>query len=192
MAQLNVIKADRLNEILQSTSGYPNLWCSLDKAGQFLIGANPAKPDMKIDFGRERVVSGSPKHTPNGSVSVIVAPPETDTGRTTGAHWIRLNGEQHNFKSQRQLLRHTVLYFAARDEAFLERLSLEKTPSRRLVARNKYDLFKNKKLTDKHSEPLTNGWWLNTNNSGDQCKSWIRVIARISGHSWADKIELSW
>jgi len=192
MANIEAVKAAKLINLIQKIPNFQDMWLRHGNDGLLLIGKNPLDAEFYFDFSSENFVPLENRPQLQPEHKKVAAPPEIINGRATGRNSIVLNGVERNYQSQKQLLRGTILYFASLDENFLERLSQEKPRSRRLVARKKSMLFDNVSLTNNCSEELLHGWWWNTNNSKQQAEKWIRLMARISGHDWADNIQINW
>jgi hypothetical protein len=168
--------------------------------GRIACGQNPVAGSHLFDFEREKFVEsvsaarGLNSSHENVSPQVPPVAPPVDAGRTTGLYTVEIRGSARNYKSLKQLLSETLLFLGEADEGFFDRVALEKTRSRRLIARRPESLFDNKALASnaaKYAKKLPNGWWLNTNNSTEQVKFWFGVIARCANLSWNKDIRVS-
>ena len=63
----------------------------------------------------------------------------------------------------------------------LEELSKTKLRSRRIVAKDRNDLFSNPKLTKKYAEKLKEGWYYGTNNSSAETRAWLERACLAAG-----------
>ena len=76
--------------------------------------------------------------------------------------------------SARGTLSALISRFDREDPTFMERFYIAATTrSRRLVSRNRTDLYDNPHLVDEHAAKLENGWWMGTNLSQQQIRSHI-------------------
>ena len=64
------------------------------------------------------------------------------------------------------------------------------TPKRRLVARNRDDLYTDPKLVRKASRNLGNGWWLATNNPTASKRKYIQTACEVAGVKFGSQLRL--
>ena len=77
------------------------------------------------------------------------------------------------------------------DPAFMEQFSVASTTrSRRLIAKNRADLYDKSHLADEHSLQLPNGWWLGTNLSQKQIRSHIKTACSVAGIGFGSELTL--
>lgn len=81
--------------------------------------------------------------------------------------------------------------FARRDSGFMERFA-DQTASetRRLVARNRDELYINSPHLVENSLDLENGWWLATNSNTGQKREYIKVACEVAGVEFGSKLTL--
>ena len=92
-----------------------------------------------------------------------------------------IRGERVETRSARETLAALIVKFDREDPAFMEKFYVAaSTRSRRLVSRNRSDLY-NKSHLAEHAMKLENGWWMGTNLSQQQIRSHIRTACRVSG-----------
>ena len=78
-------------------------------------------------------------------------------------------------RSARETLAALIMKFDHEDPTFMERFYVAATTkSRRLVSRNRSDLYDKTHLVE-HAMKLENGWWLGTNLSRNQIRSHIKT-----------------
>lgn len=162
--------------------------------GLLVAGTNPVAPDFYFDFDTERfepLKAAARARKDNVRDMPIIDAVELDTGRATGLYTVEVRGKARSYKNLKQALRETVLLLSENDDLFLENVARERARTRGLVSRNRDALFDNRHLAEKHAERLSNGWWLNTNNSTEQVKRWLRVMARHAGLAWNQDIRIS-
>jgi hypothetical protein len=73
----------------------------------------------------------------------------------------------------------------------LDKLSLLKQRTKRIVARTPKHLFERDHLTEKCSDQLIDGWWYGTNNSARETKEWLKRACSCSGLNWQDNFKTS-
>jgi hypothetical protein len=186
------VSADALITALQGLGKPTEVFVSISNGATLLAGDNPARPAFAFDFISETFASETGKAAPTPWVQAIAAPePTLLHGRTTGVYSVDIKGSRRSFGSMKQLLKETILQLSQGDETFLQRLSNEKSRTRRIVARRPEELFSKPHLVKAHAEELIPGWWLNTNNSAEQVKKWIFVAARIANLTLNRDIRLS-
>ena len=72
-------------------------------------------------------------------------------------------------------------------ESFADQTASE---TRRLVARNRNDLYINSPHLIDHSLELENGWWLATNSNTGQKREQIEVACKIAGVKFGSQLKL--
>ena len=82
--------------------------------------------------------------------------------------------------------------FHRRDPQFMERFAAKtSTRKRRLVARNRQDLYPGRPdFAEKSSLDLKNGWWLGHNLNADTIRSRIRTACEIAGVKFGSALKL--
>ena len=121
----------------------------------------------------------SPEFKPRPRQSELTKVPRT---RKTGAFSFELLGEREVGQSLKGGYLGCLLKLADLDSEFLDRLARETTPARRIVARQKRDLYlRNPRLADDFAERLCDGWWVDTNLSRQQCVTRLEKACRIAG-----------
>jgi hypothetical protein len=183
MAIISYVSTERLAQALQ---GAPSACVLVDPAGRLVCGESPLTPKLWFDFEAERFMplADDDQHGQTATVTE-----SSDQGRTTGVYRVRIRNQERAYKSLKALLRDTVLRFADEDPEFLQRLETQKPYTRRLVSRDKSRLFDSAHLAKDFSEKLTEGWWINTNNSAAQTRSWLIVIANVARLTWGREME---
>ena len=72
--------------------------------------------------------------------------------------------------------------FGREDPAFMERFSLKTvSKSRRLVAKNRAELYEKQHLVKSHATRLENGWWLGTNLSQERVRGHVATACSVAG-----------
>jgi hypothetical protein len=137
------------------------------------LGADPFSSSVAIDLANETLHSLG-----NGTPAPIATP--VSAGRVTGSYWYQLDGKQFGCASVKALLLQSLAALAAADPHLMDKLSAVKKRTKRIVAKDKYDLFDSKHLADEYAVQMQNGWWVGTNNSTQEVKSWLALAASLS------------
>ncbi len=87
-----------------------------------------------------------------------------------------LLGKHYNDTSLTSAYQAIIAQLDSRQSDFLDCLSAKETRARRLVAKNKTDLYKNSKhLAENHAVEISKGYWLDTNLSRAQVTSNLQL-----------------
>jgi hypothetical protein len=141
--------------------------------GRLELGADPFSSSVAIDLANETLHSLG-----NNTTTPMTTP--VSTGRVTGNYWYQLNGKQFGCASVKALLLQSLAALAAADPHLMDKLSAVKKRTKRIVAKDKYDLFDSKHLADEYSVQMQNGWWVGTNNSTHEVRAWLALAASLS------------
>ncbi len=101
------------------------------------------------------------------------------------------DGERFETKAAYRTLAEVLKAFDRRAPDFMERLA-EKTVgrTRRLVARNRNDLYDNPKFVEKSSLNLGNGWWLGHHLSTKDIQKKIETACKVAGVKFGSQLKL--
>lgn len=125
----------------------------------------------------------------DGSPDLIKMP--VNKRRRTGSYEFVLQGIRHKENSLRDAYKACLLELASLDSNFLDRLSLVETRSRRIVARDPKDLFKNSpELASKFSAPLKGEWWFDINLSQLQVEQRLKLACKEANISYGIDLKL--
>ncbi len=125
-------------------------------------------------------------------------PPPQDDGKSKIRGFI-LDSERFDTKTAIEALTGILKAFADRDSEFMARFApqvegKQKTadgaPKRRLVARNRNDLYANPELAQNASRNLGNGWWLATNNNTALKRQYIQTACEVAGVKFGSQLRL--
>ena len=113
---------------------------------------------------------------------VSLGPPRAGSkSRRTGAHKLELLGEKIVEGSLKAAYKSCLRRLAELDARFLQRLSERPTRSRRLVARDRRELYLNKpELADDYAEQLADGWWVDINLSRQQVEQRLKTACEVA------------
>ena len=102
--------------------------------------------------------------------------------RTRGQWTVEIDDRRIAAGSLKAAYRTLLLALSERSPDFLARFAEEKGRSRRFVARTPGALYgASPHLAKDHAEPLTDGWYLDTNLSAAQVSARARIAARLCG-----------
>jgi hypothetical protein len=184
MASLSFISTAKLADLLRAADPEGKMQVRVLSSARLAIGVDPLKPTKVIDFAKE--TSGpltNPEHLTLASRNQIEQP-ETKVvkpSRKRGDYWFELKGERTKAYSLKQLLADSLLALERARPGTLEKLGRIKGRSKRIVAKNRNDLFASSHLVSEYSEILTDGWYFGTNNSAAETKKWLSDAAACAG-----------
>jgi hypothetical protein len=176
---VSLIKTQRLRELLQSADPTGEMFAQILPDGRLGLGSDPFRPEVGIDFGAERALQISAEGLPSQQ-----QPAELPRQRGRPAYDFELRGQVIRSGSLKEVLRHGLLAFERMVPGTLEKLSLIKPRSKRIVAHDRNDLFESRNLTKDFSERLDADWWFGTNNSAQETRAWLERAAACSGLDW--------
>lgn len=187
--QISLIPTEKLAELAKTAHKQGLHYAHIHSKNILAIGADPLRPTHVIDLTEEaiRPISGET------SSDKIKQPEQVSKKvlRRTGDHWVKIHGSMIECVSLKGMLAEGLKAIEAYHPGTLEDLSKIMPRSKRIVARDPQNLFKDQNLARKYSEKLTNGWWFGTNNSADETLSWLRRAAEIARLTWGKDIETS-
>lgn len=191
MATFTTIESGRLCNLLKGAdpSGLMQV-CVLDDS-TLLLGRDLFHPTIKIDLSKERALP----YKEDGSISKRPSPVvqasevRSTSSRITGLYSIEVEGKKATCHSQKELLSSGLRMIEELRPGTLEKLSSAKKRTKRIVSRNRYELFDNAHLCDKYSEQLMDGWWIGTNNSKLEAIAWLDMAAKYAGVKMRTSLE---
>ncbi|MDE2786872.1 MAG: hypothetical protein OXL37_09445 [Chloroflexota bacterium] len=102
-----------------------------------------------------------------------------------------LDGTQVDTRNGKQTLTALLKEFNRRDTGFMDRFSQRTIGrNRRLVARNRDDLYDKAHLRNDHSLDLENGWWLGTNLSTSYIRNHIETACQVMDIQFGSQLTL--
>lgn len=188
MATTAFIPVGRAIEILSRVEPGRLLWNH--STTQIAIGKIPTKPEYFLDLGSETLEiapsDGSMNFNPFRAVE------RAGLLRHSGRYLFDMKGKTLECGSLKELLKKGLLAIEAESPGMLEELTKEKPRTKRIVARNPKDLFTDSPaLVKQFAEPLTEGWYYGTNNSGPETKSWLARACAIAKLRWGVDFDTS-
>lgn len=195
MAQISYVSADKLISALRGVGPEKEVAVAISGDGTLVAGRDLKCLDKRFDFvseNFEQIASQPrPQSIRSNATPSTVEPRLQGIGRASGLYTVEINGSARSYPNLKNLLADTVTILGSEVPGFMDRLQSEKARSRRLVSRKREELFDKQHLARDHAIQLENGWWLNTNNSKDQVRRWLNVIARCANLSWNRDIKIS-
>ena len=206
MANLALLRSPKLIELVRSADPHGEMCVTVLTDHSLALGADPLKPSTVIDFSSEEVrpytnsLAGQAISTTDGPLSTALGDPAPGTdplharqriARNLGTRWFDINGNRTECGSVKELLLNGLRSIETRNQGTLEKLSHIKKRTKRIVARDRNDLFGDPKLVKQYSEQLLNGWWVGTNNSSAEVESWLQQAVSLAGLQWGKDFRTS-
>jgi hypothetical protein len=203
MANLALLSSPKLVDLVRSADPHGEMCVTILNDHSLALGTDPLKPSTVIDFSSEEVRSYTNSPTGSGmatAVESLSADPALRTGamhayqRTTrnlGIRWFELNGDRTECGSVKGLLLKGLRSIETQYQGTIEKLSHIKKRTKRIVARDRNDLFEDPKLVKKYSEPLLDAWWVGTNNSSAEVEAWLKQAVSMAGLQWGKDFRTS-
>lgn len=184
------IGAERLIALIRRAASRGASVAWIDPAYGLVLGDQTGSGRCYIDIGKEEIVAiGAGREgaeLPDSPPPVIGAPVldlelNEPGGRRTGSYRLTLEGRIFGAKSQKQLLLLGLQLIERERPGSLEKLSVEKSRTKRVVSRERASLNKNPSLALKFSERIEGDWWVFTNNSFGETTKFLRRAAFLAG-----------
>ena len=162
-------------------------------------GTKPELDDVE-EFLKE-LLSDAPPRTPDavstasrpsgGARSTPVSPQSEASKRSKIVGFI-LDNERVETGAAKRTLAEILKAFDRRDPGFMERIEAQTVGrTRRLVARNRDDLYDNRPdLVRDYSTDLENGWWLGDNISSRQVRKNVEIACEVAGVNFGSQLTL--
>jgi hypothetical protein len=183
MASLSFIQARKLVDLIQLATKSGDMYVRVVSSSRLALGKDPMSPTVTIDLSKEAVVPFSDQALP----AIVESSPKVSKERATrrsGDYWFELHGKRSEFNSLGELLAEALRSLEVASHGTLEKLSLIKPRSKRIVARDKRMLFAAQHLSEEFSEKLMPGWWYGTNNSTQETNAWLRRACDCAVFKW--------
>lgn len=111
--------------------------------------------------------------------------------RSRGLWAVELNGERTTAANMKEAYRTLLLKLEAGSPGFFDRFSVERSRSRKFIARKPSDLYDSAPhLAAQHARELKDGWYFDTNLSTEQVATRVRVAARVAGLTYGRDVKL--
>lgn len=187
MASLEFISASKLVDLLKSSDPQRNMYVRVISTNRLALGTDPLQPSSVIDLSREVIseFAASEAQQPQSS------PPseqrklgDTRVARRGGDYSFEIKGRRTECGSLKQLLAEGLKAIEKARPGTLDKLSLIRGRSRRIVARDANALYDKPHLVSDYAERLMNGWYYGTNNSARETNVWLQRAAECAGLKW--------
>jgi hypothetical protein len=199
MATVAFTAVPKVIELLRSADPGGEMYVRVLNSHRLALGTDPLKPTSIIDLSNEKVL---PFSAPDFAVQMDLpkAPaqtfsaagsPQYRTARATGSYWFELHKKVTECRSLRELLINALRSIEEQHPGTLDRLSRIKPRTRRIVARDRAELFDKPHLVDGYSDTLVEGWWVGTNNSRLETDAWLKRAASCAGLAWGQDFKTS-
>jgi hypothetical protein len=182
MAQHFTASLGNLRNALSSADLAPGLQVGVVNERLLSIGSPEAPRLYLYDLAQERLIkSASTASVAQSSGNRAFDLPPGKAQRSRSSYTFAHGETEFARASLADLLEAVLLYLEMVRPGTLSKLSQEKTRTRRILSKDRNDLFDKKHLSRKYARAIAGGWWMGTNNSADQTKAWIRRACRIAG-----------
>jgi hypothetical protein len=201
------MSAARLAELLRKGDPRAEMLVWIVDTNRLALGRRPLRPGRIIDLESEQIASRAPTEPgkplppeppdqtkPAAGVAPILRPATTigvKAIRRSGEHWFELMGHRTDCGSSKELLSKVLCALEDMRPGTLEKLAHVRPRARRIVARQKRDLFTKQHLIDRFAEQLTHGWWYGTNNSHRQTSVWLQSACTCAELNWGTDLRTS-
>ena len=184
MAQEHYATVETLAAAITHPDIKPDFRVTIPNSRTIAIGPPDAPRQYMFDLADERLISsGEPRRglgDENGGFNLNLLPPgkaNRITGRFTFVH----GSVEFARNSLADILEAVLVYLEERKPGTLAQLSAVKKRTRRIVSRDRAQLFDRAHLANKHARKIKGNWWMGTNNSKDETRKWISRACDIAG-----------
>jgi hypothetical protein len=187
MASLSFIQTGKLADLLRSADPGRKMYVRVMSTTRLALGADPLTPTHVIDLSKETI--GQMGDLPS---QISTAMPDDATSpsigskftRRGGDYWFELKGKRIECGSLKQLLAEGLKALEKANPSTLDNLARHRGRSRRIVARDRNQLYDKQHLVKDYTEPLIDGWFYGTNNSARETNVWLQRAAECAGLKW--------
>ena len=129
--------------------------------------------------------------SPSQSKKSASIPSQSAVGKKSKLVGFSLEKESVNTSSARETLAEILKKLQDRDPGFMDRLAKETVGrKRRLVARDRNDLYDDPKFVERSSLDLGNGWWVGHHLSTRNIKKKIETACEVAGVKFGSQLKL--
>jgi hypothetical protein len=192
MAQVDFacIKWSKLRALIDGVDRSGEMVVRILGDDRLLVADGPFGPGRVIDIRSERVDDTAPPRVV-AHQDIVASLSEAAGVRASGSFWVEVEGRRIGCKSIKNLLLTALETIEKARPGALEKLSRAKKRTKRIVARDKRDLFDAQHLSEQFSEEIAGGWWVGVNNSKAEVIAWLRLAAFHAGLEWGRDISTS-
>ncbi len=159
----------------------------LEDIEAFLKGLRPGSAPTTP----HRRASQSATTLPFQSSKSASIPSQSAVGKKSKLVGFSLDKESFNTSSAKETLAEILKKLQDRDPGFMDRLAKETVGrKRRLVARDRNDLYDDPKFVKQSSLDLQNGWWLGHHLSTAQVQRYIKTACEVAGVKYGTQLTL--
>jgi hypothetical protein len=176
----SIISGSRLVELVKSVPDFGSLFAWVQNPNQLAFGATWGMPLSILDLTAEKIITPTA-----GDISHSTAAGKTS--RRMGLFWFEFLGQRVECRSKKHVLVEALRSIEEKYPGTMEELSHLKPRSRRVVARDRTQLYENENLRNNigsFSVRLNNDWWVGTNTSGREANVWLQRACKCAGLSW--------
>jgi hypothetical protein len=163
---------------------------SVLSSDRLAVGISPLLPTSIIDLSSETVrafseADGVTVHSPKPNPPVATG---SRLARKSGRYGLNFKGEITETGSLKELLAEGLRKIEASAPGTLDKLTMLKPRTKRIVAREPRALFDQAELAEKYAERLMDGWWYGTNNSADETVTWLHRACGYASLEWGEDL----
>ncbi|WP_372619571.1 hypothetical protein [Falsiroseomonas sp.] len=188
-----LIPTPKLRDLLGQADPTGAMNARLVSSTRIGIAAGLEAPKIFIDLPTETLVRATTGEEQAQYVTLTeTAPTEAPrSARRSGHFTVRVLDKQATETSLKSALQKILRLIEEVRPGTLQKLAASKGRTKRIVARNRQDLFKDPKLAAKFATPLMDGWWVGTNNSTKEVENWVRLACNHAGLEWQREVSLA-
>lgn len=182
MAVSVAISSTKLASLIRTVDPLGKMYISIADSNRLAIGEDILKPSNFIDLAAESIaaVNSGPSDAMVPQAGSKIVQVNYSAPRSTGPCAADFGPERVTATSQKELLIRSLLYLEARTPGTLHRLSQEPSGSKKVVAKERSQLYRLPRL-QRFATQIEGGWWVGTNNNRAETQRFIRIAARLAG-----------
>lgn len=188
--QLSLIRSAKLAELADLAEKHGHPYVQVLTNNLLALGTDPLNPTHVIDLTKETILPISDQVTRPDTMPPPARVPRR-TSRRSGNYSIEVEGDAIECASLKEILSEGLKALERCHPGTLDKLSTIKPRSKRIVSRDRNQLFEKHELVHKYSEKLIGDWWFGTNNSMHETLTWLRRGADLAGLEWGKDITTS-
>jgi hypothetical protein len=191
MANIAFVTTQKLVELLKEADLSGLMAVKISSTSRLALGADPLKPTLIIDLAKESVSPFKPESSAAVPTAKAAEPFPSSEGasRNSGDYWLEIGKNRKQYRNLKFLLRDGLLAIENMRPGTFEKLTL-KGNKKRIVARDRNQLFELPHLVESFSAKLSGDWWYGTNNSFDEVTKWLRKGCDCAGLSWGADVNV--
>lgn len=183
MASVSFISTSKLVSLLASADPQKALRVRVLNATRLSLETDTFQQVSMIDLAEEKIIPGDSP--------IEIPAPAPKLSRKSGKYQLIAFGETKDTYSLKDLLAEGLRALERAKPGTLEKLSLVKKSTKRIVAHNPEDLFDTAGLAETYGQKLVDGWWYGTNNSAQETNAWLERACESAGVKWGKDFSTS-